>query len=267
MNPAEWSIWAYALIVGGVVFLVAIHMVLDLLVQRWFWMVVGVVGLLAGLYVGAWFLFGQWNPQLQERQAELTARVIPLDVREYLPTAVGGSGDSNGNRDDDNGSSLLSRLGDGVRDAFRSSSCNVNSRDEIIWEQKPTLTDGGWLVMRGQTKGGAQIHDPARSSGGGGNWAAFNLNNLLEGSTERAGRLRAVGNIYPAFMESRLGRGRNPPIFAYGDDYRVTETEFYVRAKLPARLLSDNIRLVVVVWPANPGFQSPALGAECVREE
>ena len=268
MAGSDWVIYV-AVFVGLGVAGVLLRLLLPyLLARRWFWLLVGAAGLLAGLYVGVYFLFGQWNPQLQQQQADLTLRVIPLDVRNYLPAADDGlagnasataSGDSGGN-------SLLSRLGSRAQDALRSSPCRVNSQNKIAWELKPTLTDDGWLTMRGQTKGGAQIHDPARSSGGG-NWAAFNLNNLLEGSTERAGRLRAVGNIYPAFMESRLGRGNNPPIFVADDDYRVTATEFAVRAKLPARLLSDNIRLVVVVWPANPGFQSPALGAECVREE
>ena len=269
MDASDWILWAFVSLGVGLALILARFLLGYLLDQRWFWMLVGGLVALAGLYVGVYFLFGQWNPQLQQQQADLTLRVIPLDVRNYLPAADDGlAGNASATASGDSGeNSLLSRLGSRAQDALRSSPCRVNSQNKIAWELKPTLTDGGWLVMRGQTKGGAQIHDPARSSGGGGNWAAFNLNNLLEGSTERAGRLRAVGNIYPAFMESRLGRGRNPPIFAYGDDYRVTETEFYVRAKLPARLLSGNIRLVVVVWPANPGFQSPALGAECVREE
>ena len=154
--------------------------------------------------------------------------------------------------------------GGGVRDTFRSSSCRVSSQNKIAWEQKPTLSDDGWLEMSGRTKGGARIHDPTAGATGGQNWPAFNLNNLRESSGLR---LEAVGSIYPGLMASRLGQGSTPNIFAYDDDYRATATEFYVRAKLPASLLSDNIRLVVVVWPANPGFQSPALSAECVRPE
>ena len=165
---------------------------------------------------------------------------------------------------DDVGDSSLSRLGDGVRDTFRSSSCRVSSQNKIAWEQKPTLSDDGWLELRGRTKDGARIHDPTAGATGGQNWPAFNLNNLRESSGLR---LEAVGSIYPASMSSRLGPGSLPLIFADDADYRVTATEFYVRAKLPASLLSRNIRLVVVVWPANPGFQSPALAAECVRPE
>ena len=165
---------------------------------------------------------------------------------------------------DDGGDSPLSRLGDGVRDTFRSSSCRVSSQNKIAWEQKPTLSDDGWLEMSGRTKDGARIHDPTAGATGGQNWPAFNLNNLRESSGLR---LEAVGSIYPASMSSRLGPGSLPLIFADDADYRVTATEFYVRAKLPDYLLSRNIRLVVVVWPANPGFQSPALAAECVRPE
>ena len=154
--------------------------------------------------------------------------------------------------------------GGGVRDALRSSSCRVSSQNKIAWEQKPTLTADGYLVMSGRAKGEARIHDPTAGATGGLNWPAFNLNNLRESSGLR---LEAVGSIYPGFMASRLGPGSTPNIFAYDDDYRATATEFYVRAKLPASLLSRNIRLVVVVWPANPGFQSPALSAECVRPE
>ena len=165
---------------------------------------------------------------------------------------------------DDGGDSALSRLGSGVRDTFRSSSCRVSSQNKIAWEQKPTLSDDGWLEMSGRTKGEARIHDPAADAAGGLNWPAFNLNNLRESSGLR---LEAVGSIYPGLMASRLGPGSTPNIFTYDDDYRATATEFYVRAKLPASLLSDSIRLVVVVWPANPGFQSPALSAECVRPE
>ena len=164
----------------------------------------------------------------------------------------------------DGGDSALSRLGSGVRDTFRASSCRVSSQDKIAWEQKPTLSDDGWLEMSGRAKGEARIHDPAAGTTGGLNWPAFNLNNLRESSGLR---LEAVGSIYPGSMASRLGPGSPPNIFAYDDDYRATATEFYVRAKLPASLLSDSIRLVVVVWPANPGFQSPALSAECVRPE
>ena len=165
---------------------------------------------------------------------------------------------------DDGGDNPLSRLGSGVRDTFRSSSCRVSSQNKIAWEQKPTLTDDGYLVMSARTKGEARIHDPTAGATGGQNWPAFNLNNLRESSGLR---LEAVGSIYPGLMASRLGQGSTPNIFAYDDDYRATATEFYVRAKLPASLLSRNIRLVVVVWPANPGFQSPALSAECVRPE
>ena len=163
---------------------------------------------------------------------------------------------------DDGGGSAISRLGGGVRDALRSSSCRVSSQNKITWEQKPTLTDDDYLVMSGRTKDGARIHDPTAGGTGGQNWPAFNLNNLRESSGLR---LEAVGSIYPASMSSRLGPGSAPTILA--NDYRVTATEFYVRAKLPASLLSRNIRLVVVVWPANPGFQSQALSAECVRPE
>lgn len=165
---------------------------------------------------------------------------------------------------DDGGDSALSRLGDGVRDTFRSSACRVSSQNKIAWEQKPTLSDDGWLELSGRTKSGARIHDPTRGPSIGQNWPAFNLNNLRESSGLR---LEAVGSIYPASMSSRLGPGSLPLIFADDADYRVTATEFYVRAKLPASLLSRNIRLVVVVWPANPGFQSQALAAECVRPE
>lgn len=186
-----------------------------------------------------------------------TATPTPTPTR--MPTAT--PRNSNGNN---GGDSALSRLGSGVRDTFRSSSCRVSSQDKIAWEQKPTLSDDGWLEMSGRTKGEARIHDPAASAVGGLNWPAFNLNNLRESS---GFRLEAVGSIYPGFMASRLGPGSTPNIFAYDDDYRATATEFYVRAKLPASLLSDSIRLVVVVWPANPGFQSPALSAECVRPE
>ena len=266
MDASDWILWGGVSLGVGLAMIPARFLLGYLLDQRWFWIGVGGLVALAGLYVGVYFLFGQWNPQLQQQQADLTLRVIPLDVRNYLPTASGGgNGDSVSGNDGSN--SLLSRLGGEVQDRLRSSLCRVDSQNKIAWELKPTLTDGGWLVMRGQTKGGAQIRDPAHSSGGD-NWAAFSLNNLLEGSGERAGRLRAVGGIYPGYMASRLGRGgHNSTIFAYDDDYRVTETEFYVRAKLPSRLLSGNFQLAVLVWPANPGFQSQALGAECVREE
>ena len=186
-----------------------------------------------------------------------TATPTPMPTHTPMPTATprnpGG---------EDGGGSAISRLGGGVRDALRSSSCRVSSQNKIAWEQKPTLTDDDYLVMSGRTKDGARIHDPTAGGTGGQNWPAFNLNNLRESSGLR---LEAVGSIYPASMSSRLGQGSTPTILAY--DYRVTATEFYVRAKLPAGLLSRNIRLVVVVWPANPGFHSQALGAECVRPE
>lgn len=189
--------------------------------------------------------------------ATLTPAPSPTPTPTPRPTAT--PRNSGG---DDGGDSPLSRLGDGVRDTFRSSSCRVSSQNKIAWEQKPTLSDDGWLELRGRTKSGARIHNPTAGATGGQNWLAFNLNNLRESSGLR---LEAVGSIYPASMSSRLGPGSTPTIFA--NDYRVTATEFYVRAKLPASLLSRNIRLVVVVWPANPGFQSPALAAECVRPE
>ena len=265
MTQSDWVIYVAVFIGLSVAGLLLRLLLPNLLSQRWFWMLVGAMGLLAGLYVGAYFLFGQWNPQLQQQQADLTLRVIPLDVRNYLPAASGGGNGGGGGNDGSD--SLLSRVGGEVRDRLNSSPCRVNSQNKIAWELKPTLTADGYLLMRGQTKSGAQLHNPARGSVNGQNWPAFNLQNLLEGSGERPGRLRAVGNIYPAFMASRLGRGNNPPIFVDDDDYRVTATEFQVRAKLPARLLSDNIRLVVVVWPPNPGLQAQALGAECVREQ
>ena len=94
----------------------------------------------------------------------------------------------------------------------------------------------------------------------------FNLSNYLQGSDRNPGRLKAVGNIWPHYMASRFDDAKIR-LFAEEGDYRVTFTEFYVRAKVPAELLTRDIRLVFAVWPANTHSTSPTLDHKCIRYE
>ena len=147
--------------------------------------------------------------------------------------------------------------------------CDVSSQNKIEWDTYPHLFDG-YLIMAGRTKDDARIHNPLSRLGGGGlNWPAFNLNNLNE--SESSGvlsrNLEAVGDIYPRSMASRLASGSTPNLFADGADYRVSDSEFYVKVKLPASLLDESISLVAVVWPPNPSPTSDALGVGCVVRE
>ena len=147
--------------------------------------------------------------------------------------------------------------------------CDGRSLNKLEWDTYPHIFDG-YLIMAGRTKDDVRLHNPLLGVGGGGlNWPTFNLNNLNE--SESSGvlsrKLEAVGDIYPRSMASRLGSGSTPTLFADGADYRVTDSEFYVKVKLPASLLDENISLVAVVWPPNPSPTSDALGVGCVVRE
>ena len=146
-----------------------------------------------------------------------------------------------------------------VTDQISSAGCRVGSEEQVNWDQKPRL-ENGYLTMSGTTKGGTQLHDPIAARTGT-NWPAFVLNDLDE--TSETMRLKAVGNIYPREMRSRLAslnRDGKPRLLA--ETYDVTATSFDVRVALPDSLLDYN--LVVSVWCENPGADSRAIGAECV---
>lgn len=147
--------------------------------------------------------------------------------------------------------------------SFRFTPCRAGSQRKIVWEQYPTITDG-YLVMSGHTKDDAQVHDARSPSESDGNkWPAFVLNNLYELSDTL--RLKAVGKIWPKDMASRLSGGGTPNVLA--DTYEVTNSQFHVKAKLPASLLREDLQLVVSVWPPNPGSGERAIGAECVSRQ
>ena len=138
---------------------------------------------------------------------------------------------------------------------------SVTSQNKIDWEQEPVITADGYLVMRGQTKDAARIHDAASVSGAGRTlWPAFNISAFQDDG------LNPVASIWPRPMASRLAGGATRQIFANGGDYQVSVSQFYVKAKLPDALLHPDARLVVSVWPPNPGGAS-ALGATCVDRE
>lgn len=139
---------------------------------------------------------------------------------------------------------------------------SVTSQNKIDWEQDPVITADGYLVMRGQTKDGARIHDAAAGSGGGNRalWPAFNISAFQDDG------LNPVASIWPRPMASRLAGGATRQVFADRGDYRVSASQFYVKAKLPDSLLNSDARLVVSVWPPNPGG-SDALGATCIDRE
>lgn len=139
---------------------------------------------------------------------------------------------------------------------------SVTSQNKIDWEQEPVITAGGYLVMRGQAKDGARIHDAAGGSGSGNRtlWPAFNLSEFQDDG------LNPVASIWPRPMASRLAGGSTRAVFANGGDYQVSASQFYVKAKLPDAMLNPDARLVVSVWPQNPGGSS-ALGAACVDRE
>lgn len=139
---------------------------------------------------------------------------------------------------------------------------SVTSQNKIQWEQEPVITAGGYLIMRGQTKDGARIHDAAAGSGSGGRtlWPAFNISEFQDDG------LNPVASIWPRRMSSRLAGGATRNLFAGSGDYQVSASQFYVKAKLPDHLRNADARLVVSVWPQNPGGAS-ALGATCVARE
>ena len=137
---------------------------------------------------------------------------------------------------------------------------SVTSQNKIRWEQEPVITADGYLVMRGETKDGARIHDADTGSGGRTLWPAFNISAFQDDG------LNPVASIWPRPMASRLGGGATRQVFAGRGDYQVSASQFYVKAKLPDSLLNSDARLVVSVWPQNPGGSS-ALGATCVDRE
>ena len=142
-----------------------------------------------------------------------------------------------------------------------SSGCSsVTSQNKIDWEQEPVITADGYLEMRGQTKDGAQIHNAADSAGRT-LWPAFNISEFQDSG------LNPAASIWPRRMSSRLAPSAKTQVFANGNDYQVSASQFYVKAKLPDSLLNPDSRLVVSVWPRNPGASSQALGATCVDRE
>lgn len=145
-------------------------------------------------------------------------------------------------------------------------SCRISSKGRIEWEQEPVISNG-YLVASGRTKGSAFIQSaPPQFRTGGQLFPPFNLSNYLQGSDRNPGRLKAVGNIWPHYMASRFDDAKIR-LFAEEGDYRVTFTEFHVRAKVPAELLTRDIRLVFAVWPANTHSTSTTLDHKCVRYE
>ena len=136
--------------------------------------------------------------------------------------------------------------------------CNVGSEKLINWDEKPVFADG-YLTMSGTTKGDARIHDPVASRTGT-NWPAFVVNDLTE--TGDNYRLDSLANIYSRAMRDRIGGGGRPKLYA--TTYNVTSTSFDVHVAVPASIAAQN--MVVSVWGENPGFDSRAIGAECVEK-
>lgn len=136
--------------------------------------------------------------------------------------------------------------------------CNVGSEKLINWDQRPTFADG-YLTMSGTTKRDARIHDPVASRTGT-NWPAFVVNDLTE--TGDNYRLDALASIYPRAMRDRIMSTGRPELYA--TTYNVTATSFDVRVAVPAGIAAKN--MVISVWGENPGFDSRAIGAECVKK-
>lgn len=139
-----------------------------------------------------------------------------------------------------------------------SSTCRVGSQRLINWDNEPTFADGH-LTMSGTTKDDARIHDPVASRTGT-NWPAFVLNDLTE--TGDNYRLDPLASIYPRAMRDRISGGGRPELYA--TTYNVTATSFDVRVAVPASIAGKN--MVVSVWGENSGFDSRAIGAECVEK-
>ena len=157
------------------------------------------------------------------------------------------------------------RRGRGCNPDLILSGCAVASQDKIEWEQKPSITADGYLVMRGRTKDGERIHDARSGNADGYIWPAFNMSNLKQISDDDS-RLEIVASIWPRYMSSRFDSDSSD-LFANPDEYQVTDSEFYVKVKIPDALLSDDIRLVVSVWPPISGDPPQSLVAECVDRE
>ena len=125
--------------------------------------------------------------------------------------------------------------------------------------------------MGGRTINGGRIHDP-HSGAGGYVRPAFTLSDYNETSEENSGifteTLKTVGSIYPQDMASRLSRGGSERVlFADSDGYLVSHSKFYVKVELPSALLSDDIKLVAIVWPQGVNDSRDALGAKCAEPE
>ena len=141
--------------------------------------------------------------------------------------------------------------------------CNLESDNQVDWEQKPTLNNGT-LTMKGSTKGGKQIHDPVANAGRFFSFAAFTLHDVQ--SDDEDG-MRQLGVIYPDEARGKTGSGAGVKLFT--DNYNVESTEssssFDVQVEIPQRLM--DYELAVAVWGKNVGINTERpIGAGCVNK-
>ena len=144
--------------------------------------------------------------------------------------------------------------------------CRIDSQNQINWEQKPEIVDG-YLEMRGTTKGDKNIHD-ATSTGEKVHRSAFDLYNYNQESEDDPAYLEEIGAIWPESIKSEIS-GKISNIIA--ERYEVTPSSFDIRAKLPQRMLRDNVRIVVGVWQQHPDMiatlDRDPLGAACAIQQ
>ena len=140
----------------------------------------------------------------------------------------------------------------------------IESQDKIEWTERPHLA-GDFLVMGGQSRGDAQIHN-VRTEYIGEIQPAFSL---FRFDNERQ-ELEIVAVILPNDLKFWLDSYDDTHIFVEAPGYDVSPNRFHVKAELPfwvTRTLLGDEKVEVVVREQDPQLSGHMpLSVECIEK-
>ena len=160
----------------------------------------------------------------------------------------------------------------GLHEAF-GDDCKIETQDKIEWEVEPTLTEDGYLVLSGTTKGGAGLHQAQEqvvSMVGTDLVATFVPTFALAQVDEELLKLVPTALIWPPDVVEQLElRSEMLNLVGQRDAYFVTDDSFEIKVHLPAHIQNQDGRLAVQIWPAMMYIDPDTvpLGAKCIKQE
>ena len=160
-----------------------------------------------------------------------------------------------------------------VSESLRNDNCKFGFEIKIDWEEGPTLTADGYLILSGRAKEGARLHqaqEQVASMVGTDLVAAFVPTIVLSRVDEELHTLVPIALIWPPDMADQLEpRGDVLNLFGQRDTYVVTDDFVDIKIQLPFHIQDQDGRLAVEIWPTMTHIDpdTTSLGAECVKRE